>query len=59
MPSPVQDGPCSASPPWTSNQFTTLNVGSKIHIQAIVERTVGTIQGSSKAARIRFLNGNA
>src|SRR5215212_9678231 len=56
-PSPTHDGPRSASPAWTSDQLITLKVGSKIHIQAIVESTVGTIQGSNSAARTKFLKG--
>ena len=33
----------------------TLKVGSRIHIQATLESTVGTMKGSSRKARARFL----
>ena len=38
----------------TSIRLTTLNAGSSIHIHATVLSTVGTMNGSSSAARIRF-----
>ena len=57
-PSPIQDGPTLINPLWTSSQLMTLKVGSKIHIQAIVLSTVGTIQGNRSEARIAFLNLN-
>ena len=53
---PSQDGPGLAMPQRTRNQFTTLNDGSRIHIQAMVDSTVGTMNGSSMIARIEFLN---
>jgi hypothetical protein len=40
--------------PCTSSQLTTLKVGSRIHIQAIVESAVGTMNGSSRNARTRL-----
>ena len=40
------------------NQFSTLNAGSRIHIQATVLSTVGTMNGSSSNARTRFFSGN-
>ena len=43
-------------PQRTRNQFTTLNDGSRIHIQAMVDSTVGTMNGSSITARMMFLN---
>ena len=46
-------------PQWTRNQLITLNEGSRIHIQAMVRSTVGTMNGSSITARIRFLNLNS
>ena len=42
------------SPELTSVQLTTLKVGSRIHIQATVDSTVGTMKGSSRNARARF-----
>ena len=42
-----------------SSQLMTLKAGSSIHIQAIVESTVGTMKGSSIIARIVFLNRNS
>ena len=53
---PSQDGPGLAMPQRIRNQFTTLNDGSRIHIQAMVDSTVGTMNGSSMIARIEFLN---
>ena len=38
-----------------STQFTTLKAGSRIHCQAMVDSTVGTMNGSSSSARVRFL----
>jgi hypothetical protein len=52
---PSQDGPGLAMPQRTRNQFTTLNDGSRIHIHAMVDSTVGTMNGSSMTARIVFL----
>ncbi len=49
---PSQDGPGLAMPQRTRNQFTTLNDGSRIHIQAMVDSTVGTMNGSSMIARM-------
>jgi hypothetical protein len=43
-------------PRWNMIQFRMLKVGSNIHFQASVERTVGTIHGSSMEARISRLN---
>ena len=37
------------------NQFTGAKAGSRIHIQAIVDSTVGTMNGSSISARTVFL----
>src|SRR5213592_251255 len=45
-------------PVWRSVQLITLNVGSKIHIQATVDSTVGTMNGRSRRARARFLPRN-
>src|SRR3970282_132489 len=39
------------NPVWYRSQFRTLNVGSNIQRQANVESTVGTMKGSSIAAR--------
>jgi len=41
-------------PEFTSDQLITLKVGSRIHIHATVESTVGTMNGSSRKARARF-----
>ena len=42
------------TPVFTSTQLMTLKVGSKIHIQATVLSTVGTMKGRSRKARTRF-----
>ena len=51
---PSHEKVCVTRPVWRSVQLITLKVGSRIHIQATVERTVGTMKGSSKKARARF-----
>ena len=38
----------------SSDQLITLNVGSRIHIHATVESTVGTMKGRRRNARARF-----
>src|SRR5436189_3656723 len=48
---PSQLGPVSARPVVTSAQLTTLKAGSRIHCQAMVDSTVGTMNGSSRSAR--------
>ena len=55
---PSQDGPGFGTPAATSNQLSTLKAGSRIHIQATVLNTVGTMNGNSINARTRFLSGN-
>ena len=45
-------------PVLSSVQLTTLKVGSRIHIQAMVLSTVGTMNGRSRKARARFLPRN-
>src|SRR5260221_2940373 len=54
--------PSQLTPPlWKecmSTQLRTLKVGSNIHRQASVERTLGMIQGSSRAARAKRWSGN-
>ncbi len=53
---PSQLGPGGViSPLMTSTQVITLNAGSRIHCQAMVDSTVGTMNGSSSSARVRFL----
>ena len=52
---PSQENPVWMAPPWTRTQLITLNVGSKIHIHAIVDSAVGTMKGRSRKARARFL----
>ena len=52
---PSQENPLWMAPPCRSSQLMMLNVGSKIHIQAIVDSAVGTMNGSSRKARTRFL----
>jgi hypothetical protein len=44
---PSQENPVLTAPVWTSTQLMMLNVGSKIHIQAIVLSTVGTMNGTA------------
>ena len=51
---PSHEGPAFITPAFTSVQFTTLNVGSRIHIHATVLRMVGTMKGRSRNARARF-----
>src|ERR1700730_15035414 len=46
--------PVLTTPVLTSAQLITLKVGSKIHIQAIVLRIVGTMKGRSKKARTKL-----
>jgi hypothetical protein len=57
-PSPSQLIPRSASPLRTIAQLKTLKVESKSQSQAIADRAVGTIHGSSSAARATFFNRN-
>ena len=52
---PSQLGPGSAMPVAISAQLITLKAGSRIHCQAMVDSTVGTMNGSSSSARVRFL----
>ena len=51
---PSQDGPGFGKPSAIRNQLRTLNAGSRIHIQATVLSTVGTMNGSSSSARMMF-----
>ena len=51
-------GRALARPSASRNQLSTLNAGSRIHIQATVLRTVGTMNGNSSNARTRFFSGN-
>ena len=55
---PSQEGPGLGTPSATRNQLSTLKAGSRIHIQATVLNTVGTMNGNSSNARTRFLSGN-
>ena len=55
---PSHEGPGFGTPTASRNQLSTLNAGSRIHIQATVLRTVGTMNGNSSKARTRFFSGN-
>ena len=55
---PSQEGPGFGTPSAIRNQLKTLKAGSRIHIQATVLNTVGTMNGSSISARTRFFIGN-
>ena len=55
---PSHEGPGFGTPSASRNQLSTLKAGSRIHIQATVLRTVGTMNGKSSNARIRFFSGN-
>ena len=50
---PSQDGPVFASPLTTSRRLNRPMPGSRIHCHATVLSTVGTMNGSSSAARVR------
>src|SRR5207237_599619 len=50
--SPSQEGPGLGTPSATSSQLKTLKAGSRIHIQATVLNTVGTMNGSSSGGAI-------
>ena len=51
---PSQEGPGLGTPSLMRNQLKTLKAGSRIHIQATVLSTVGTMNGNSSTARTRF-----